>query len=331
MNKHISIDSSKIVLGHPLSGAIYAYFDKELNEGNAIKSKNSYYKTLYGKHFESYIDIALTLALIYDNVILSAADNIVPDSQKYQSDGEYYNTDFGLYLAWGNEVIHYDFLTEKVREILEDLQIKNLLNGIPVVAHWQIIREIYLDLEMANKFNAPLFTLGRRQALAQRIIEIERFGETEMSGTKQTRIISNYLDITGLLFQPVDIKSFYYLKSEKDLRDYSKSFLNLINNYQYDNSIDLRNQLLLAIKEAISKDSLNSKTSGVFNVSSTVMNYISLVPLAGTAAGLIGIGAELAATGIDRLNEKNKWYEFASQIEKTKSMEKIHNALKDIK
>lgn len=331
MRNQISIGSSKIVLGHPLSGAIYAYFDKELNEGYSTKSANSYYKTLYGKHFESYIDIALTLALIYDNVILSAADNAIPDSQKYQSGGEYYNPDFGLYLAWGSEVIHYDFLEEKIKNILQDSQIKNLLNGIPIPAHWQIIREVYLDLEMANKFNAPLFTLGRRQALAQRVSEIEQFGETEMSGKTQIKIISNYLDITGLLFQPVDIQSFYYLKSEKDLRDYSKSFLDLINNYQHDESIDLRKQLLLAIKEAMSKDSLNSKTSGIFNVSSTVMNYVGLIPVAGTVAGLVGIGAELAATGLDKVNEKNKWYEFASQIEKTKSMERIHSALKDIK
>ena len=31
---------------------------------------HSYYKTLYGKHFNYYVDISLTLSLIYDTVIL---------------------------------------------------------------------------------------------------------------------------------------------------------------------------------------------------------------------------------------------------------------------
>ena len=77
--------STNIVLGHPFSGALYAYFDKELTHGtHAAASKHlSYYKTLYGRHYKDNMDVAITLSLIYDNVILVAADNALPDHGKY--------------------------------------------------------------------------------------------------------------------------------------------------------------------------------------------------------------------------------------------------------
>ncbi len=326
-------DSKKIVLGHPLSGALYAYFDKELNEGHHVESSkyHSYYKTLYGKHFESFIDIALSLSLIYDTIILPAADNPVPDYSKYQTNGEYYNPEFGLYFTWLDEANYSHIVTDKVRHLLADKEISSMLWKIPKHVHEQIIREVLFELSMAKRFNATLFTLGKRQALAKRISQIENSEEPKLSEKNKIRVISSYLDITGLLFQPMDIQSFYYLKTENDLREYSKSFLNVIENYSPENPSDIKRDLLLLIKEAISKDNLNSKISGVFEGSSTLMNYIGLIPVAGTVAGLVGIGTDLAARGVDKFNEKNKWYEFASQIEKFKSLEKINKALKDIK
>jgi hypothetical protein len=326
-------DTTKIVLGHPLSGALYAYFDKELNEGRHIESSktHSYYKTLYGKHFETYIDIALTLSLIYDTVILPAADNSFPDFEKYESNGEYYNPEFGLYFTWRDEANYRHIVNDKIQRAIADKEVSALLWNIPKHVHEQIISEVYFELSMANKFNATLFTLGRRQALAKRIAEIENEKTPDLSETSKIKVVSSYLDITGLLFQPMDIQSFYYLKTEKDLREYSTSFLKVVEDFAPENPTDIKRELLLLIKEAISKDKLHSKISGVFEGSSTIMNYVGLIPVAGTVAGLVGIGTDWAARGVDKLNERHKWYELASQIEKIKSMERINAALKDIK
>jgi hypothetical protein len=326
-------NTKKIVLGHPLSGALYAYFDKEINDGRFIKSSktHSYYKTLYGKHYETYIDLALTLSLIYDIVIVPAADTAFPDSSKYQqNNGEYYNPEFGLYFTWRDDANYRHIIDEKKQRALEDKQVSALLWNIPKHAHGQIVSEVFFELSMANKFNATLFTLGKRQALAKRIVEIESEKRLEFSQANQLKIVSSYLDITGLLFQPMNIQSFYYLKTEKDLREYSSAFLKVVEDFNSENAIDIKRELLLLIKEAISKEKLNSKVSGIFEGSSTIMNYIGLIPIAGTVAGVIGIGTDLAAKGIDKINDKHKWYEFASQIEKTKSMERINMALKNI-
>jgi len=326
-------DLTKIVLGHPLSGALYAYFDKELNEGRHIESSKtqSYYKTLYGKHFETYIDIALTLSLIYDTVILPAADNAFPDYEKYESNGEYYNPEFGLYFTWRDEANYRYTINEKIQRAIADLEVSALLWNIPKHVHEQIIGEVFFELSMANKFDATLYTLGRRQAIAKRIAQIENDKSTEFSEISKIKVVSSYLEITGLLFQPMDIQSFYYLKTEKDLREYSNSFLKVMEDFLADNPSEVKRELLLLIKEAISKDKLNSKISGVFEGSLTIMNYVGLIPVAGTIAGLVGIGSDLASRGVEKLNKKHKWYEFASQIEKMKSLERINAALKDIK
>lgn len=328
-----SFSSSKIVLGHPISGALYAYFDKILNDSNHIKSTewHSYYKTLYGKHFDYYMDIALTLSLMYETVIMSEADNAIPDRLKYSSDNEYYNPDFGLYLCSASEIIHYDFLEEKINTILEDTTIKSLLSSIPKHAHSLIIRQVYLDLELANKFNAQLFTFGIRQSLAHRVSEIEKFQNTDFSENHTVKVVSNYLEVTSLLFQPVDIDTFYYLKADKDLKKYASSFQNQLNHFEI-SDLDIKTQLIENMMEAIDNDKLNSKISGMFRGASNVLNYVGLVPQTGLVAGVSGIGASLASAGIDAFNTKNnKWYEFAPQIQKTLGLKRINDQLNQLK
>lgn len=332
MSELIPKNTKKIVLGHPLSGALYAYFDKELNQGRHIEASkyHAYYKTLYGKHFESFIEIALALSLIYETVILPAADNPVPGYNKYETNGEYYNPEFGLYFTWRDEANYRHVIDEKINQAIADKEIGAMLWSIPKHVHQQIVGEVYFELSMANKFDATLFTLGRRQAIARRIPQIENEKEPKLSKVTPIKTVSSYLDITGLLFQPLDVQSFYYLKTERDLREYSTSFLRIIEEFSPDNSRDIKRELLLLIKDAIDRDKLNSKISGIFEGGSTLMDYVGLIPVAGTVAGIASIGTDWAAKGINKLNQKNKWYEFAGQIVKTKSMSKINSALKDI-
>ncbi len=327
-------DSNKIVLGDPLSGALLAYFDKELNDGKHIEKSKTliYYKTIYGNHFETYIDVSLTLLLIYDIVILAPVENSFPDRIKHEYNGEYYNSELGICIPrilYSNSDLLQS--VKKIKRALSDKEVLALLWNLPKQAHYQIISQVILELTMAKNYNAPLFTLGKRQALAKRIAEIEYERTPELSQTNRINVISSYLDITGLLFKPMDLQSFYYLKTEKDLREYSTSFLKVVEDFKPENPKDIKRELLLLIKEAISKDKLHSKISGVFEGSSTIMNYVGLIPVAGTVAGLVGIGTDWAARGVDKLNEKHKWYELASQIEKIKSMDRINAALKNIK
>jgi hypothetical protein len=328
----IPTDTTKIVLGHPFSGALYAYFDKELNKGKNIERSNhhDYYKTLYGENFETFIDVALTLSLIYDTIILAASDSDVPDYDKYQINGEYYNPEFGLYFTWRDEANYVHIITEKIKIALADKEISLLLSNTPTQIQEQIIANAYFELSMANKFNATLFTCGIRQAIAARLAHIEYNEGLKLSETNQLSVVSSYLDITGLVFKPLDIQSFCYLKAEKDLKDYSNSFLKVVENFSTDSPTGIKEELLLLIKESISKDRLNSKISGIFKGGSTLMDYVGLFPVVGTAAGVVGIGSDWAARGVDRLNKKHKWYEFAPQIERIKSMGRIQALLKDL-
>src|SRR6185369_8382777 len=97
----------------------------------------------------------------------------------------------------------------------------------------------FYEIETANEFDATLFTLGKRQLIAKRIVEIAYKPNPEFSDPK-IKIVSSYMDITGLLFQPMEIQSFYYLKNEKDLKEYATSFLKVLESFSPENPKDIK-------------------------------------------------------------------------------------------
>ncbi|MBP0904833.1 hypothetical protein ACFSKN_13265 [Mariniflexile gromovii] len=322
-------NSRKIVLGHPFSGALYAYFDKELNNGNYLEASkyHGYYKTLYRKQYESFIEISIAFSLLFDDIIIPAADNPVPDYQKYQTNGDYYNPDFGLFFTWRDDANYAHIVSEKIDFALNDLIIKQKLMKIPKPAHNQILHEVYYEISMAKRFDCPILTSGLRQELAKRISILESDNNPEFADLKKVTFVDYYLDITGLLFQPMNIDSFCYLKSENDLRKYADGFVNILETFEMKDNNSVKIELLKLIQEAINKDKLNSKISGAFSTSSSVLSYAGLIPVVGTVAGISSIVSDITSKGIDKLNVKNRWFELSSQIERIKSREKLKKAL----
>lgn len=324
--------SNKIILGHPFSGALYAYFDSQLNNGShTVASKyHSYYKTLYGKHFYTNLDITLTLALIYDDIIICPADNPVPQPKDKKLDySHYYNEELGLYFSWDEFSEKRNEFEIEIRTIINDVEILKILNGIPKHAHQQILNDLLYEIYLANNYKATLFTSGMRQSLANRIIQISNQKFPNYAPPIQIEIISNYLEITGILFNPMGLDNFIYLKQEKDLKIYSKSFLNLVENFRPKDS-NIKKQMLSLAKDALETKSINSKLSGIFSSSSSILSIAGLIPALGTITGIAGIGIDIS----DRINQhiakKGKWYEFGPQILKTKSLYELNKKLENI-
>jgi hypothetical protein len=86
---------SKIVLSHPFSGSLYAFFTEQMAGSDFLHLDHPYYKTLYGKSFREVRDITLTLTTIYPKIILIPADNHLPDTFIHGSD-EDYDPDLGI-------------------------------------------------------------------------------------------------------------------------------------------------------------------------------------------------------------------------------------------
>lgn len=325
-------NSNKIVLGQPLSGALFAYFDKEINDGNHTKAAayHSYYKTLYGKNFQKNMDLAITLSLVVDDIIIAPADNPYPETNKYSVDGRYYNPNFGLYFNWEeSHEIMMKSMSAMQPTVLNDSKIIEILRGVPKQAHEQIIKETFVEINLARKYDSPLFTMGRRQAIAKRIQELERTPELVSDSGNSPKFVKSYLDIFGLLFDPLSLDDFYYLKAEKDLKIYAKSFYKIMMESNLSDSE--KPNLIELLQSAMNSDKLNKKLVGGFSVSSDVMDYAGLIPILGNATNAIGIGSSLAAKGVELFNRKNSWFELAPQVQRVKSLKKLEDALKSMK
>ena len=72
----------KAILAPPYSGTLYAYFDDCMSihsRGHREAMGHPYYKNLYRMYTEHTKDIALTLSVLYDQVIIPPADAAQPD------------------------------------------------------------------------------------------------------------------------------------------------------------------------------------------------------------------------------------------------------------
>lgn len=236
---------------------------------------------------------------------------------------------FGLHFSFDEfSNKRYEFEHE-IGNLTNDIEILRILSGIPKHAHNQILNDLLYEIYLANNYKATLFTSGMRQSLANRIISISNQKLPKYAEPIQIEIISNYLQMTGILFDPMDLDNFAYLKQEKELKTYSKSFLNLVENFR-PNDDNIKKQMLLLAKEALESKSINSKVSGIFSAISSSLNIIGLCPGVGTITGIAGIGVDIANRENQHLIEKGKWFEFGPQISKTKSLYEINKKLENI-
>src|SRR5580693_846833 len=82
--------SMKIILSHPYSGAVHWWFGQLQRVGGdqALKRPYSgYYRTLYGSDIDNFIDIALACLVIFDEIVIPAADAAFPGEFLQMPDG----------------------------------------------------------------------------------------------------------------------------------------------------------------------------------------------------------------------------------------------------
>src|SRR6266542_4066710 len=114
--------SKAVILSHPFSGALLAFFDAQLQGGRhaTAASYHPYYRTLYGDDFQKWTDISLTLLLLFEHVVIAPADNPMPDHAKYAAGGVYNNPELGLVPSWDDFLKAREGLDESVTQDLQD-------------------------------------------------------------------------------------------------------------------------------------------------------------------------------------------------------------------
>lgn len=307
---------SKIILGHPYSGALQGYISDQLGgEYSYTKSigKHSYYTTLFGKKYKKFIDQALMLSLIYDKVYLTPSDNYWPESATTQSRD--FHPELGLHAEWEAYKNLFSDTSGRVQNYLNDPQIQYTLSTIfriPVNHQIMVLSSILYELNLSREHRCPIVCSNGRKRIIERLIEIDKPAThpTTLSSDK-LEVIDNYMSITGLSLSPTSLENLIHMKPEPEVREYAKSYLSMLENYQAVPTNSNQLALLELSRNAIEKEKISALASGLFDWLGTLFRLVGSPPLS-----FISKGASFAANWSA---DNAKWYALSGEIKKAES------------
>ena len=153
----------RVLISHPFSGALYAFFatyqEYRLRPPQP-REPHPYYRTLYGDAFPRYQEMALTLALLFDEIVIVPADAYLPRCH-WRENNTYYNPDLGLRTEWDFEIQRQ--LDEEMVQDLQDEGIRSVLRKVPPLARQQILRDSRHEIYLAQKYGCPIVCVGGRR------------------------------------------------------------------------------------------------------------------------------------------------------------------------
>jgi hypothetical protein len=326
------MENNDIILSYPFSGSIYAFLSGEQGKRFA-QSGSGYYKTLFGKNYNLMTDMALTLAILYDNIIMPRVDIPLPEYKEHTVDDMYFHQDFGIKCYLGSAFKQFPdyWQTESIiKSDLTDNNILALLSKIPETSRSQVVRDAHEEIRLAILCRCRVLCSTGRGMLIKRILELDYSDSNILIGDKIIiDAVRVYKDITGLTFSPTTLDDFYSIKSDKTIRNYAHQFTNTIHSLNPNESAE--DQLLVAMADAMNTAKAAARVSGLFSYSSSALGVAGLIPLVGTVAGAIGIGTDTLSKGAEYVKARNEWYQLTPRIVQKRTEKQIQDFLKDRK
>jgi hypothetical protein len=150
----------KVILSHPYSGAIHWWIGQLRGVGGQQALKKpppGYYRTLYGD-VENSIDIALACLVIFDEILLPAADAAFPGELQHMRDGRSHGVIADLALEtdlepWQQAGRLYQPIEE---QLLSDIVIRRVLARVPKGAWRMVLTDAITDILLASEHRAPV-------------------------------------------------------------------------------------------------------------------------------------------------------------------------------
>ncbi|RFB44453.1 hypothetical protein [Bacillus sp. dmp10] len=320
---------SKIILGYPFSGSLYAFFQNTLEPGRPAERmfSNSYYRTLFGDNYKQVTDLTLTFTTLFDKIIISPADARIPDYEKYYNNGFYENPELGVVSSWNDFLRVREELNETIEKDLEDTIIAQILKNVPDWAKSHILLDIRYNMYLSSIHTCPIICSSGHQTIINRLTDMDRHQNQNNEALQKGSIemVKHYLDLTGMIFNPVSLEELYYIKNDREFRDYSKSFIEIMNNFH--DKENPREELLLLINESMNKEQLAKKTSGIFNVASVLLSIGGFIPIIGPWLSGTALASTGASAGLSRYAKKQNWYEIGSHVQKITSKRQIQETI----
>jgi hypothetical protein len=304
-----------IVLSHPFSGALYAFFTEQAT-GEKVPEKigHPYYQTLYGKNHYETQDLALTQLLMYEKVFIVPADNHMPEYKNHSSGGKYENNELGLFTDWDEHQKAQDEIEAQIELDQQDSVISRILAKVPLHSKRQILRDARLEVALANKFKCPILAGGGRNTIIKRLFEIDgNFTTPQLVGAGVVRTTEHYINLASLTFKPTNYDLLYSYKQDRELRLYADSLRKIVSGVG--ESDDPRKELLLLMRESMENNSLTKKASGFLDVTSILLSLAGFIPVAGPFFSAAALAATAGGKTFDR-QARRTWYEFGPRIKR---------------
>jgi len=308
---------TKIILGHPYSGALYAYIADQTQGASSCYTRavgsHSYYTTLYGRNYAKYIERALMFTLVYDEVYLTPADNPWPKSKLSSSNAVH--IELGLHADWDDYKPLFNDTSGHVHRYLSDPVISTLLPQtfkIPKSVQKMVMSSILYEYSLSRELRCPVIcSPGRRQVL-KRLVEIDRPAiHATVIGDVHIAATDAYMDATGLLLSPKSLDNLIEIKPDKNVRTYGEHLLSALTEMQSAPTSELKLRLLTMARDAIEQDTVGKYASGLLGWLGTLLRIVGLPHLAIVPAA----GAKLA----DYQADLASWYAFSGEVQKAES------------
>lgn len=316
----------RAILSHPYAGALYWWFsltsgrfDGFIEKSQADKNPgNSYYRTLYGD-VDANIDIALACLVIFDEIILPAADTVIAGANL--AHGAFSEPAFGISGHWDFTNQASELVRKGEAELVEDVTISQILRRVPRLQRGLIVMTAVTDLLLMQEFNAPVVCKPGRAAIIRRLVDLgvvpmrTEFRENLIAGSSIDKAARQYVQLTGLTFGGDDAGRLSALKWSDSVRKYASEFQRVLTTLPEGDDA-----LWIAIAEARRSGESSSEISGYFSATSRAFSLVSLVPGVGLIAGPVAVLSDWAGVGAERRSQNARWYELDVAISQRRSM-----------
>lgn len=310
----------KVILSHPFSGALYWWFATLAGAPEATARLHPYYRALHDR-VEENLDVALGCAVIFDDIIIPAADASFPADTR-RSAGATISA-LAISTNWDATQEAYSLLAEHQQALLQDASIRATLRDLEPEAKNLGLLYAITDILLTAEHGAPVVCSSLRRRLIGRLLElgIVPSARPEQAETTQAMAdtLETYTEVMGLTFLSESVEELGEVKWDHEIRSYAESFQQALTAP----SADGTSRLFESIQEAWEGAEAAGHVAGAFSSVATALDAVSLIPGVGTATGAVALGSDLAARTAERRGESLRWFELSNRIQRYESLRRL--------
>ncbi|HHI5412142.1 TPA: hypothetical protein ACPXMY_003642, partial [Vibrio metoecus] len=239
-------------------------------------------------------------------------DNVLPDFQTHMSSEEYYHPDFGLRMpARPSELGIEDRGSQYIDFLLQDSQIVNLLGEIKdQYARKQILLQVICDMELALRHGAFVLSSTGRKLIMQRISILDpQYNAIDSYSLDFSNVLSHYGELVIPDFEIGSIDLLYRIKTDKEVRKYGSSFVNLLKGLDSKTS---KLEFAKLIEESGIRNSRHESINKFSGLSAQIISGVSLFFDGGIIAGIAAIALGETQRATNLLN--SNWVELKPRM-----------------